>query len=69
METRMSLPTYDDALQAARTGKPSASYLQRHLRIGYTLAATFLRQMELSGAVTAPDRHGKRHLITQTKEA
>jgi S-DNA-T family DNA segregation ATPase FtsK/SpoIIIE len=54
---------YNQAVEAVvRDKKPTVSYVQRVLRIGYNKAATFIERMEKDGIITAPDGNGKRHI-------
>ena len=46
-----------------RDKKPTISYLQRRLQIGYNKAATFIEQMEEEGIISAPDVNNKRHIL------
>ena len=46
-----------------RDKKPTISYLQRRLGIGYNKAATLIERMENEGVVSAPDAGGKRHIL------
>lgn len=48
-----------------RDKKPSISYVQRQLRIGYNRAATLIEKMEEQGVITAPNISGKRELIEE----
>lgn len=48
-----------------RDKKPSISYVQRQLRIGYNRAATLIERMEEEGVVTAPSISGKREVIEE----
>jgi DNA segregation ATPase FtsK/SpoIIIE, S-DNA-T family len=48
-----------------RDKKPSISYVQRQLRIGYNRAATLIEKMEENGVVTAPNISGKREIIEE----
>ena len=43
--------------------RPSISYIQRKLRIGYNKAAIFIERMEKEGIVSSPDPSGKRIVI------
>ena len=46
-----------------RDKKPTISYIQRRLGIGYNKAATLIERMENDGVVSAPDASGKRHIL------
>lgn len=46
-----------------RDKKPTISYIQRRLQIGYNKAATFIERMETEGVVSAPDANNKRHIL------
>jgi len=46
-----------------RDKKPTISYLQRRLGIGYNKAATFMERMEADGIVSPPDANNKRHIL------
>lgn len=46
-----------------RDKKPTISYIQRRLQIGYNKAATFMERMEQEGIVSAPDANNKRHIL------
>jgi S-DNA-T family DNA segregation ATPase FtsK/SpoIIIE len=49
-------PKWEDAMNIARThGVVSASFLQRHLQIGYNRAARIVEGMELKGLVAKAD--------------
>ncbi|MCL2338446.1 MAG: FtsK/SpoIIIE domain-containing protein [Proteobacteria bacterium] len=43
--------------------KPTISYIQRRLGVGYNKAATFIERMEAEGIVSAPDANNKRHIL------
>jgi S-DNA-T family DNA segregation ATPase FtsK/SpoIIIE len=43
--------------------KPTISYIQRRLSVGYNKAAGFMERMEQEGIVSAPDPNGKRHIL------
>lgn len=46
-----------------RDKKPTISYIQRRLGIGYNKAAGFMEQMEAEGIVSSPDANNKRRII------
>ena len=46
-----------------RDKKPSISYVQRQLRIGYNRAAILIEKMEQDGIITEPNIAGKREII------
>lgn len=46
-----------------RDKKPTISYLQRRLAIGYNKAATLIERMETDGVISAADASGKRHIL------
>jgi S-DNA-T family DNA segregation ATPase FtsK/SpoIIIE len=46
-----------------RDKKPTISYIQRRLGIGYNKAATIIERMENEGVVSSPDAGGKRHIL------
>lgn len=46
-----------------RDKKPSISYVQRQLRIGYNRAAILIEKMEAEGVVSAPGISGKREVL------
>ncbi len=48
-----------------RDKKPSISYVQRQLRIGYNRAATLIEKMEEQGVITPPSISGKREIIEE----
>jgi hypothetical protein len=45
-------------------GKNSASFLQRKLRINYSEAAEINKQLEAEGYISAPDKIGRRKILT-----
>ena len=49
-----------------RDKKPSISYVQRQLRIGYNRAATIIERMEQEGIITPPNISGKREIINNS---
>ena len=46
-----------------RDKKPTISYIQRRLGIGYNKAATLIERMENEGIISSPDAGGKRHIL------
>jgi S-DNA-T family DNA segregation ATPase FtsK/SpoIIIE len=55
---------YKQAVEIVRRdNKPSISYIQRQLRIGYNKAANLIERMEQEGVVTEAGRNGKREVI------
>jgi hypothetical protein len=52
-----------------RDQRPSPSYIQRRLQVGFNEAASFIERMHHEGIVSAPDEQGKRHLSAPPKEA
>jgi S-DNA-T family DNA segregation ATPase FtsK/SpoIIIE len=46
-----------------RDRKPSISYVQRQLRIGYNRAAILIERMEKDGIISEPNISGKREII------
>jgi len=55
---------YDRALAiVARDKKPTVSYLQRRLEIGYNRAAKLIERMEEEGVVSKPNHQGKREVL------
>ena len=43
--------------------KPTTSYLQRRLGIGYNRAASLIERMEQEGIIGAPSRTGRREIL------
>jgi S-DNA-T family DNA segregation ATPase FtsK/SpoIIIE len=57
-------PLYDEAVRIVTTErKPSISYVQRRLKIGYNRAARLLEQMELAGLVGPLNANGSRDVL------
>jgi S-DNA-T family DNA segregation ATPase FtsK/SpoIIIE len=46
-----------------RDKKPSTSYVQRRLKIGYNRAASLIERMEQEGVISAPNHAGKREVL------
>jgi S-DNA-T family DNA segregation ATPase FtsK/SpoIIIE len=47
-----------------RDKRPTTSYLQRRLGIGYNRAASLIERMETDGIISAPNRTGKREVLS-----
>ncbi len=55
---------YDKAVQIVlRDKKPTTSYIQRRLSIGYNKAADLIDRMESEGIISAPNVAGKREIL------
>jgi S-DNA-T family DNA segregation ATPase FtsK/SpoIIIE len=55
---------YDKALAiVARDRKPTVSYVQRRLEIGYNRAARLIERMEEEGVISKPNHQGKREVL------
>ena len=55
---------YEEAVQIVlRDRRPTTSYLQRRLGIGYNRAASLIERMESDGIISAPNRTGKREVL------
>ncbi len=55
---------YNQAVEIVRRDrKPSISYVQRQLRIGYNRAAILIEKMEKEGVISEPNIAGKREII------
>lgn len=55
---------YEQAKQyVIRDKKPTISYIQRRLGVGYNKAAGFMERMEADGIVSGPDANNKRHIL------
>ena len=55
-----------EVLERARTivrEKPSTSYLQRKMRIGYNYACEIMEHFEKEGMISAPDSAARRTLL------
>jgi S-DNA-T family DNA segregation ATPase FtsK/SpoIIIE len=63
-EDAESDPLYDEAVRIVTSErKPSISYVQRRLKIGYNRAARLLEQMELTGLVGPLQANGSRDVL------
>ena len=57
-------PLYDEAVKiVTQERKPSISYVQRRLKIGYNRAARLLEAMELAGLVGPLQANGAREVL------
>lgn len=57
---------YAEAVRlVTESGKPSASYLQRQLQIGFNVAASLVERMEREGLLSRPDHIGRRTLVAE----
>jgi len=55
---------YDQALEVIMTtDKPSISYLQRRLGIGYNKSANIIERMQTEGVLSYPDSQNRIHVI------
>ncbi len=56
--------TYQRAVAIVREDKrPSTSYLQRNMQIGFSLAAALIERMETEGIVSPANHLGKREVL------
>ncbi|MBR4926837.1 MAG: DNA translocase FtsK 4TM domain-containing protein [Alphaproteobacteria bacterium] len=61
---------YDQAVAVVlRDKKPSISYVQRQLRVGYNKAADLIERMEREGVLSKPNVAGKRDILVPTDNA
>jgi S-DNA-T family DNA segregation ATPase FtsK/SpoIIIE len=57
---------YREAVAAViRDKRPTTSYVQRVLRIGYNRAASMIERMERDGVISGPDHAGKRQILSR----
>jgi S-DNA-T family DNA segregation ATPase FtsK/SpoIIIE len=62
-------PLYDQAVQIVLDSKkPSISFVQRNLRIGYNRAARIIEDMERAGLVSPMQSNGNREIIQPNSE-
>ena len=60
---------YERAVQVVlRDKKPSTSYVQRRLTIGYNRAASLIEKMEKEGIISKANHAGKREILVETEE-
>lgn len=58
---------YKESVTAVRnTGRASISMVQRHLKIGYNMAARLIERMEHEGVVSVQDAKGQREVLEAT---
>ncbi len=61
---------YRDAVAAViREKRPTTSYVQRVLRIGYNRAASMIERMEREGVISAADHAGKRQILSRDQRS
>jgi S-DNA-T family DNA segregation ATPase FtsK/SpoIIIE len=61
---------YRDAVAAViREKRPTTSYVQRVLRIGYNRAASMIERMEREGVISSADHAGKRQILTRDQRS
>jgi S-DNA-T family DNA segregation ATPase FtsK/SpoIIIE len=64
VESGSSDDVYNHAVEIVlRDRRPTTSYLQRRLSIGYNRAASMIEQMEQDGIISEPNRTGKREVL------
>ena len=57
---------YREAVAAVvRDKRPTTSYVQRVLRIGYNRAASMIERMEREGIISSADHAGKRQILSR----
>ena len=60
---------YDKAVDIVlRDRRPTTSYIQRRLKIGYNKAATLIEEMEEQGVISAPNHKGQREVLVPERE-
>ncbi len=60
---------YDQAVDIVlRDRRPTTSYIQRRLKIGYNKAATLIEEMEESGVISAPNAKGQREVLVPERD-
>lgn len=60
---------YDQAVAIViRDRRPTTSYIQRRLKIGYNKAATLIEDMEEQGVISAPNHKGQRDVLVPDRE-
>lgn len=62
-------PLYDAAVKLVlETNRPTSSFIQRRLNIGYNRAANLIETMEQAGIVSQPNAAGKREILVKNRE-
>lgn len=62
-------PMYDAAVKLVlETNRPTSSFIQRRLNIGYNRAANLIETMEQAGIVSQPNAAGKREILVKNRE-
>lgn len=61
--TKENAALYERAVMFATRDKPSTSYLQRRLQIGYNQAASLIERMQGEGLISRPNSAGKREIL------
>ncbi|WCL54613.1 FtsK/SpoIIIE family DNA translocase [Gimibacter soli] len=60
---------YDQAVDIVlRDRRPTTSYIQRRLKIGYNKAASLIEEMEQQGVISAPNAKGQREVLVPARE-
>ncbi|RMB01822.1 DNA translocase FtsK [Eilatimonas milleporae] len=60
---------YDQAVDIViRDRRPTTSYIQRRLKIGYNKAASLIEEMEEQGVISAPNHKGQREVLVPDRE-
>ncbi|WP_374763218.1 FtsK/SpoIIIE family DNA translocase [Yunchengibacter salinarum] len=60
---------YDKAVDVVlRDRRPTTSYIQRRLKIGYNKAASLIEEMEEQGVISAPNHKGQREVLVPERE-
>ena len=60
---------YDQAVDVVlRDRRPTTSYIQRRLKIGYNKAASLIEEMEENGVISAPNAKGQREVLVPERE-
>lgn len=60
---RESTPELIERARQFALEKPSISYIQRKLGIGYNHACELMEHFEAAGLISGPDFYGRRHVL------